>query len=60
MGIPSDQITAERQSGALSYSITSSACASSAGETAKPNERAVLRLTTSSNVVGCSTTLRRD
>src|SRR4029079_1237592 len=38
-----------------SYSITSSARASSDGGTANPRAFAVLRLTISSNFVGCST-----
>ena len=37
------------------YSITSSARASSVGGTARPSALAVLRLTTSSNFVGCIT-----
>jgi hypothetical protein len=37
------------------YSITSSAVASSLSGTAKPSALAVLRLMTSSNLVGCST-----
>jgi hypothetical protein len=37
------------------YSITSSARASSVGGISIPSARAVLRLTTSSNLVGCST-----
>jgi hypothetical protein len=37
------------------YSITSSASASSVGGTVRPRALAVLRLTTSSNLVGCST-----
>ena len=37
------------------YSITSSARASSVGGTARPSAVAVLRLTTSSNFVGCTT-----
>src|SRR5947209_14500373 len=38
-----------------SYSITSSARASSVGGTSRPSALAVLRLMTSSNFVGCST-----
>jgi hypothetical protein len=41
--------------GGLSYSITSSARASSAGGMASPSALAVLRLMTSSKVVGCKT-----
>jgi hypothetical protein len=37
------------------YSITSSARASSVADTSKPSAMAVTRLTTSSNLVGCST-----
>jgi hypothetical protein len=37
------------------YSITSSARASSDGGTSRPSALAVLRLITSSNLVGCST-----
>ncbi len=37
------------------YSITSSARASSKGGTVKPSALAVLRLITSSNLVGCNT-----
>jgi hypothetical protein len=40
---------------AIGYSITSSARASSAGGTSKPSAFAVLRLITSSNLVGCCT-----
>ena len=48
----SDALTADiRQR----YSITSSARASSAGGTVRPSALAVLRLITSSNLVGCST-----
>jgi hypothetical protein len=42
-------------SGHQSYSITSSARAISAGGTVRPTALAVLRLITSSNLVGCST-----
>src|SRR6516165_3483343 len=37
------------------YSITSSACTRSDGGNLRPSAFAVLRLTTSSNLVGCST-----
>src|SRR5262249_34135247 len=37
------------------HSITSSAVVSSDGGTVRPNDFAVLRLTTNSNFVGCST-----
>src|SRR5258708_21961630 len=38
-----------------SYSITSSALDSSVGDTSRPSDLAVLRFSTSSNLVGCST-----
>jgi hypothetical protein len=41
--------------GAFTYSITSSARASSAGGISSPSAFAVLRLMTSSNLVGCAT-----
>src|SRR3954464_13239848 len=37
------------------HSITSSASASNVGGTSSPRERAVLRLITNSNLVGCTT-----
>src|SRR5262249_19288121 len=45
----------ERDELALVHSITSSAIASSDGGTVRPSALAVLRLITSSNLVGCST-----
>ena len=44
-----------RQDAATPHSITSSARARSTGGIVRPSARAVLRLITSSNVVGCST-----
>jgi hypothetical protein len=43
------------RSTAAPYSITSSAMASSVGGTSRPSALAVLRLMTSSNLVGCTT-----
>ena len=45
----------KRRAGVLIYSMTSSARASSVGGISRPSALAVLRLITSSNLVGCST-----
>jgi len=42
------------RSGILTYSITSSACASSVGGLVRPSALAVVRFSTSSNLPGCS------
>src|SRR6266702_863239 len=44
-----------RQGAVVVHSMTSSACANSAGGTMRPSAVAVLRLMTNSNFVGCST-----
>src|SRR5262249_11678310 len=50
---PRHRTTEQRDELTPLHSITSSARASSVGETSRPSAFAVLRLTTNSNLVGC-------
>jgi hypothetical protein len=52
---PLEGVVGQRWTAGRIYSITRSACSNTEGGIAIPRMRAVLRLTTSSNFVGCST-----